>query len=157
ASITPSTEPLMDLFYHVLGGPQPEVQSNACFAIGLLVEHSEIDLSPQYMHVLGALRILFNVSHTDPSAKPTKDNAAGAVARLIICNTAAVPLGQVLPVLIGSLPLKIHYIENHPVFRAILHLLRTNLQSLLPFMDQLLAVFAHVLDPSGLEQIGDET
>jgi hypothetical protein len=154
----PSTEPLMDLFYCVLSDPQPEVQSNACFAIGLLVEHSEIDLLPQYMHVLGALRILFNVSPTDPSAKPNaKDNAAGAVARLIICNTAAVPLGQVLPVLIGSLPLKIHYIENHPVFRAIFHPMRTNLQSLLPFMDQLLAVFAHVLDPSGLEQIGDET
>ncbi|KAG2110622.1 armadillo-type protein [Suillus discolor] len=158
ASVTPSTEPLMDLFYRALSDPDPEVQSNACFAIGLLVEHSEIDLSPQYMHVLSALRLLFNVSPTDPSAKVNaKDNAAGAVARLIIRNTAAVPLDQVLPVLIGSLPLKNDYLENRPVFRAIFHLFRTNPQSLLPFMDQLLAVFAHVLDPSGPEQIGDET
>ncbi|KAG1864849.1 armadillo-type protein [Suillus subluteus] len=158
ASVTPSTEPLMDLFYRALSDPEPEVQSNACFAIGLLVEHSEIDLSPQYMHVLTALRPLFNVSPTDPSAKlNAKDNAAGAVSRLIIRNTAAVPLDQVLPVLIGSLPLKTDYLENRPVFRAIFHLFRTNPQSLLPFMDQLLAVFAHVLDPSGPEQIGDET
>ena len=46
------------------------------FAIGLLVEHS-VDLSPQYMHVLSALRVLFNVSPTDASAKlNAKDNAA---------------------------------------------------------------------------------
>jgi hypothetical protein len=155
ASVTPSTEPLMDLFYRALSDPEPEVQSNACFAIGLLVEHSEIDLSPQYMHVLSALRILFNVSPTDPSAKlNAKDNAAGAVARLIIRNTVAVPLDQVLPVLIGSLPLKNDYLENRPVFRAIF---RTNPKSLLPFMDQLLAVFVHVLDPNGPEQIGEET
>ncbi|KAG2358846.1 hypothetical protein BDR07DRAFT_1452567 [Suillus spraguei] len=144
ASVTPSTEPLMDLFYRALSDPEPEVQSNACFAIGLLVEHSEIDLSPQYMHVLSALHPLFDVSPTDPSARlNAKDNAAGAVSRLIIRNTAAIPLDQVLPVLIGSLPLKTDYLENRP--------------SLLPFMDKLLAVFAHVLDPSGPEQIGDET
>jgi hypothetical protein len=109
------------------------------------------------MHVLGALRPLFNVSHDAAAPKiNAKDNAAGAVARLITRNTAAVPLDQVLPVLIGSLPLTKDYLENRPVFRAIFHLFRTNPQSLLPYMDALLAVFAHVLDPNGPDQIGDE-
>lgn len=157
ASVTPSTQPLMELFYSALSDPEPEVQSNACFAIGLLVEYSQVDLSPQYMHVLGALRPLFNVSHDAAAPKiNAKDNAAGAVARLITRNTAAVPLDQVLPVLIGSLPLTKDYLENRPVFRAIFHLFRTNPQSLLPYMDALLAVFAHVLNPNGPDQIGDE-
>jgi hypothetical protein len=55
------------------------------------------------------------------------------------------------------LPLKNDYLENRPVFRAIFHLFRTNPQSLLPFVSRLLPVFGHVLDPTGPEQIDEET
>jgi len=158
ASVTPSTEPLLELFYRALSDPEAEVQSNAAFASGLLVEYSEVDLSPQYLHLLAAFRPLFVLP---PDASPAKnnarDNAAGAVARLIIRNTAAVPLDQVLPVLVESLPLKSDYLENRPVFRALFQLFRSYPQTLYPYMDRLLQVFAHVLDPSGPEQIGDET
>jgi len=85
------------------------------------------------------------------------DNATGAVARFIVRNASAVPLDQVLPILIGALPLKNDYLENRPVFRAIFHLFGTNPQSLHPYIDRLLPVFAHVLDPSGPDQVGDQT
>jgi len=157
SSITPSTQPLLELFYRALSDPESEVQSNAAFAAGLLVEHSEIDLSPQYLPLLAALRPLFNVAPDAPTATANaRDNAAGAVARLIIRNTSAVPLDQVLPVFIENLPLKHDFLENRPVFRAMFHLFRTNAASLHPHMDRLLAVFAHVLDPNGPDQVGDE-
>ncbi|TFY80970.1 hypothetical protein EWM64_g3040 [Hericium alpestre] len=156
-AITPSTEPLLDLFYRALGDADPEVKSNAAFAAGLLVENSEQDLSPQYLPLLGALRPMFELG---PDALPAqlngRDNAAGAVARFIIRNTAAVPLDQVLPVLFSALPLKNDFLENRPIFRAIFHLFRTNPQVLLPYVDTLLPVFAHVLDPSGPDQLGDD-
>ncbi|KAF8953960.1 hypothetical protein BDZ97DRAFT_1678458, partial [Flammula alnicola] len=82
--------------------------------------------------------------------------AAGAVGRLIVRNTAAVPLDQVLPIFVDALPLKNDYLENRPVFRALFHLFKTNGAVLYPYMDRLLPVFAHVLDPSGADQIGDE-
>lgn len=38
----------------------------------------------------------------------------------------------------------------------IFHLIHTNSPALLPFVDQLLAVFAYVLNPDGPDQLGDE-
>ncbi|KAG7093478.1 hypothetical protein E1B28_007153 [Marasmius oreades] len=157
SAITPSTEPLLELFYKALGDSDAEVLSNAAFAVGLLVEHSEIDLSPHYLHLLAALRPLFVVTpNSPPSRLNAKDNACGAVARLILRNASAVPLEQVLLVFVDALPLKNDYLENRPVFRAIFHLTRTNGAALGPYMDKLLQVFATVLDPSGPDQTGDE-
>ncbi|KAG6886214.1 hypothetical protein C0993_010776 [Termitomyces sp. T159_Od127] len=157
SAITPSTLPLLDLFYRALGDADAEVQSNAAFAVGQLVENTQDDLAPQYLHILGALRPLFNVTPDSPAAKlNAKDNAAGAVGRLIVRNMPAVPLDQVLPIFIDALPLKNDYLENRPVFRAIFHLFQTNGAALYPFLDRLLQVFAHVLDPSHADQIGDD-
>ena len=157
-TVTPSTEPLLELLYRALGDEDDEVRSNSAYATGLLVEHSEQDLSPQYLHLLSALRPLFDVAPDSPPARFNgRDNAAGAVARFILRNTAAVPLDQVLPVFIDALPLKNDYLENRPVFQALFHLFRTNPQTLLPFVSRLLPVFAHVLDPNGPEQIEEET
>lgn len=156
-AITPSTEPLLELFYRALSDPDAEVQSNAAFASGLLVEYSEQDLSPQYLPLLGALRPLFDVPADANSAKlNARDNAAGAVARFILRNSAAVPVDQVLPILIGALPLKNDYLENRPIFRAIFYLFGASPQLLHAYIDALLLVFAHVLDPNGPDQVGDE-
>ncbi|KAI0042365.1 ARM repeat-containing protein, partial [Auriscalpium vulgare] len=156
-AITPSTEPLLELFYRAVGDSEAEVQSNAAFATGLLVENSEQDLSQQYIPLLGALRPLFEVAADAPGPRfNARDNAAGAVARLILRNTSAVPLDQVLPILFGALPLKHDFLENRPVFRAIVVLFRLTPQTLLPYLDGLLQVFAHVLDPNAQDQIGDE-
>ncbi|KAL4066077.1 ARM repeat-containing protein [Scleroderma citrinum] len=157
SAVTPYTEPLMELFYKALSDSEAEVQSNACFAVGLLIEHSGVDLSPQYLPLLTALRPIFDTSPNAPAARlNAKDNAAGAVSRMIVRNTTAVPLDQVLPILIAALPLKNDHLENRPVFRAIFHLFRTNPQSLGPHLDHLLGVFAYVLDPTDPDQIGDD-
>jgi hypothetical protein len=156
-AITPHTSDLAQLFSKALGDEEPEVLSNAAFAIGLLIENSDVDLSSQFLPILGALRPLFDVNESStPAALNAKDNAAGSVARLIVKNTSALPLDQVLPIFVGALPLKNDYLENRPVFRAIFHIFRLNGAALLPYMDRLLAVFAHVLDPNGPDQVGDE-
>ncbi|TFK71348.1 ARM repeat-containing protein [Pluteus cervinus] len=156
-AITPHTEKLLELFSRAFTDGEAEVLSNAAFATGLLVEHSQVDLSPQYPKILSALRPLFEVTGDSNAARlNAKDNAAGAVARLILRNAAALPLDQVLPVFIGGLPLKNDYLENRPVFRAIFFLFRNSTSSLHPFIDRLLQVFALVLDPSAADQVGDE-
>ncbi|KAG6857456.1 hypothetical protein H0H87_003523 [Tephrocybe sp. NHM501043] len=156
-AITPTTQPLLELFYRALSDPDAEVQSNAAFAVGQLVENTQHDLAPQYIQLLGALRPLFNVTPDSSAAQlNAKDNAAGAVGRLIVRNTSAIPLDQVLPIFVNALPLKNDYLENRPAFRAIFHLFQTNGAALLPFLDRLLQVFGHVLDPSQADQVGDE-
>jgi len=158
SGVTPWTESLYTLFIKALGDKEAEVLSNAAFAVGLLVEHSETDMSGQYLTLLGALRPLFNASPDAPAAfLNAKDNAAGAVGRLLVKNTSALPLDQVLPVFVNALPLKNDYLENRPAFRAIFHLFRSHGSLLFPYMDHLLQVFALVLDPNGPDQVGDET
>lgn len=157
SAVTPQTMPLLELFYRALSDPDPEVLTNAAFASGLLVEHSNVDLSPQYAHLLQALHPLFNVPADAPSARlNARDNAVGAVSRMIYKSMDAVPLGQVLPVLFDSLPLQQDYLENRPLFRAIFELFKRQPQVLEPHLDKLLHVFACVLDPNGPDQVGDE-
>lgn len=156
-SITPYTQQLLELFYRALGDDENEVLSNAAFATGLLVENSTIDLSPQYFQLLSALQPLFVVPENATSARfNAKDNACGAVARLIIRNASAIPLAQVLPLFTAALPLKNDFLENGPVFRALFLLFKTNGAALYPFVDRLLPAFAHVLDPKNADQVSDE-
>ncbi|TBU45281.1 ARM repeat-containing protein [Dichomitus squalens] len=157
SAVTPYTQELIDLFYRALSDEEPEVQCNAAFATGLLIEYSNVDLSPQYLTILGALRPIFEVPADAPAAKlNARDNAVGAVARMIVKNTAALPLDQVLPVFLSALPLRNDYLENRPVFRAVFHLFNTQPAVLHPHLDKLLHVFAFVLDPTGPDQVGDE-
>lgn len=156
-SITPYTQQLLELFFRALGDEESEVLSNAAFATGLLVENSTLNLSQQYFRLLTALQPLFVVPENATSARlNAKDNACGAVARLILRDTAAMPLDQVLPLFTAALPLKNDYLENGPVFRALFLLFKTNGAALYPFMDRLLPVFAHVLDPKNADQLSDE-
>ena len=153
-AITPWTQSLMDLFFTALSDNEPEVQCNAAFASGLLIEHSDMDLSPQYLQILTALCPIFVVAPDAPAAKfNARDNAVGAVVRMIV---AAVPLDQVLPVFFDALQLRNGYLENRPVFRAIFHLFKTQPAVLHPHLDKLLHVFAFVLDPTGPDMVGDE-
>jgi hypothetical protein len=157
-AITPWTEPMLELFYRGLSDGDAEVMSNAAFAAGMLVEHSATDLSPQFNAVLGALHPLFVVPEgASPARHAAKDNAAGAVGRLIVRNAAALPLDKVLPIFLGALPLKNDHLENKPVFRAIFHLYQTSPGVLAPYTDNLFAVFAYVLDPEHAEDLADDT
>ena len=159
SAITPSTEPLLELFYQALTDDEPEVKSNAAFATGLLVEHTTVDLSPQFMHLLQALRPFFQINADATNQQKTaRDNAAGAVSRMLTRNSTTLPLDQVLPILYSALPLRNDYVENKAVFKGIFHLFRTNPNALVPYIDTLLPVFAHVLDPATTEeQLNDET
>ncbi|PFH51906.1 hypothetical protein AMATHDRAFT_58124 [Amanita thiersii Skay4041] len=157
-TVTPHTDVLLDLFFRALNDPDAEVLSNAAFAIGLLVENTEVDLSGQYHNILTALRPLFGVTSDSPVARlNAKDNAAGAVARMIARNFTAVPLDQVMPVFIGALPLQNDFLENQAVFRALFHMFRTDTTPLRPYTEQLLRIFLHVLDPSSPNQLSDST
>lgn len=92
-----------------------------------------------------------------------RDNAAGAVARILLKDCDVVPLDQVLPVLLEALPLKNDFIENRVVFRCLFHLFSISasnpkvLPVLLSHIDRLLAVFVYVLEDGREEEIGTET
>jgi hypothetical protein len=121
-AVTPHTERLLQLFVKACGDEDHSVRSNAAYALGILSGNSQIDLSSQYPVILTALYPLFQ---NQPVPNIT-DNAAGAVARLIMANPNALPLDQVLPVFVSVLPLKADFAENEPVFNCLFSLFRAN-------------------------------
>lgn len=72
------------------------------------------------------------------------DNACGAVARIILKNTAAVPLEHVLPVLLDSLPLKKDFAEYVPVVDCISVLFRDRNPVLFAHMQKLMSIFGEL-------------
>ncbi|KAI8097132.1 armadillo-type protein [Halteromyces radiatus] len=151
SAVTPHAERLLQLFTKACDDEDQTVKSNAAFALGVLVTHSQVDLSSQYPTILSALHPLFQ----GQSLVNTTDNATGAVARLILAHPDAMPLDQVLPVFTSALPLKADFAENEPVFNCLFQLFRSNNAFVFAHIPQFLQVFTVVL--SNDEQLTEGT
>ena len=169
--MTSFTEQLYKILVTAIQDEDAEVRSNAAYALGMLVEQSGIDMSSQYAEMLRLLYPFFtpnnvngagsSTNEVEDSSGSARDNAAGAVSRMIVRSTNSLPLDQILPVLMSVLPLRNDYLENGPLFRAIFHLNRNQPNTLAPYLNDgsLLRVFKFVLDgkeAEGEDMISDE-
>ncbi|ORY33044.1 putative importin beta-4 subunit [Naematelia encephala] len=157
--VTQFTQPLLQIISRGLQDEDPDVRSNAAFASGVLIENTDADLASQYVHLLSVLQHFFTVpEHSPPGMYNARDNAAGAVSRMIVKNASALPLDQAVPLIVSTLPLRFDPLENRAVYAAIFTLFRTQPQLLMPHIDHLLAAAAYVLlDPSHDDDTTDET
>ena len=137
---------MLEVISRTLRDEEADVRSNAAFASGVLIENSGTDLSTHFVALLSALQPFFDVpEHSAPPIYNARDNAAGAVARMIAKNPAALPLDQVIAVLVSVLPLRFDTLENRPIYSALFTLFRTQPQLLMPHIDHLCQAFAYVL------------
>lgn len=152
-------QPLFTIISRGLVDEEADVRSNAAFAAGVLIENSDADLSSHYTALLTALQPFFSPpEHAAPAVYNARDNAAGAVARMVTKNAAALPVDQVVAVLISVLPLRFDPLENRAVYAAIFSVFRTQPQILSPHLEHLLQAAAYVLlDPSHDDDTTDET
>jgi hypothetical protein len=97
SAVSPFTEDVLTLGVKATKDDDVEVRSNAAFFLGLLAYWTTVDISSQYLSILKCLQPLFIVPNdaSREKSKRAKDNAAGAVARMILKNKAALPLDQV--------------------------------------------------------------
>ncbi|KFY28297.1 hypothetical protein V493_02999 [Pseudogymnoascus sp. VKM F-4281 (FW-2241)] len=153
SAVTPSTATLLKLLLHRLTDEDPESRSNAAYATGLLIQHSEDagTYGPAYPEILRKLEPLLQTERAR-----TLDNAAGCVSRMITAHPDKVPIGDVLPVLAGLLPLKEDYEENAPIYTCIVNMYQAGNSVVQGLTPQLVPVFAAVLgEPK--EQLDEET
>lgn len=116
AAVTPHTEKLMKLLLKRLGDPDLETKSNAAYAAGQLIYNST-DSNTYLQHYNTILQKLEPMLQMQEAR--IKDNAAGCLSRMIMAHPEQIPLGEVLPAMIGLLPLKDDYEENSPVYECI--------------------------------------
>ncbi|KAJ5671355.1 hypothetical protein N7507_000482 [Penicillium longicatenatum] len=139
------------LLLHRLGDEDPQTRSNAAYAVGRLVEHSEAadEMTKAYPTILSRLEQCLQMD-----VSRLQDNATGCVSRMILRNREAVPTKDVLPALVNILPLKNDYEENDPLYRMICQLYKWEDATIRELTPRLLPVFQAVLADE--DQLEDE-
>ncbi|KAH6640188.1 armadillo-type protein [Chaetomium tenue] len=153
AAVTPYTEKLLKLLLKRLSDTDPETKSNAAYATGQLILNSTDTNTymPHYGTILQKLEPMLQVQEAR-----IKDNAAGCISRMTMAHPDQIPLGDVLPALVGLLPLKDDFEENSPVYECILKLYENNEPTVQQLTPKLVPVFEAVLSPPA-DQLDDET
>jgi hypothetical protein len=136
-SITEFTDDLLQIFQRALTDSDPEVRSNAAYGMGTLCANTTKDITAQYPAILQLLSPLFN---NQPVANIT-DNACGAVCRMIMTRPDAIPLDDVLPVILQTLPLKADYNENVPVYTCLVKLIQSGHPAIQPHLQKIQGLF----------------
>ncbi|XP_062916193.1 importin-4 [Mobula hypostoma] len=127
-----------------------EVRSNSVFGIGVLAEQGKEAIFEHYPSLLGVLSSIIAREQN----RRVVDNVCGAVSRMIMTNLAGVPVEQVFPVLVRSLPLKEDFEENVTVFNCIAFMYKSDSSQVIQHLQQLLTVFAEVI---GTDQLKEES
>jgi hypothetical protein len=156
--VTAFTQPLLEVISRGLQDEEADVRSNSAFAAGVLIQNSEQDLSQHYAALFGVLQPFFQVpEHSAPAVYNARDNAAGALGRMIVKNAAALPVDQVASALVSVMPLQFDPLENRAVYGAIFALFRSHSQVLEPHLDHLLQAFAYNLKAEHEDDTTEET
>ena len=106
-----------------LGDEEGALRRNAAYTAGLCAEALGESIAPQYGQLLQALHPVFGMDteNSDNNACAV-DNATSCVARMMMAAPSAFPYAQVLPVFLGSLPLKSDMTENEICYDALVKL-----------------------------------
>ncbi|KAL7621787.1 hypothetical protein AAE478_007286 [Parahypoxylon ruwenzoriense] len=152
-AVTPYTPTLLRPLLHRLSDEDKETKSNAAYATGQLVYHSEDAKTylPTYNEILGKLEPLLQIKDAR-----LQDNAAGCLCRMILAHPDQVQIPDVLPALVSLLPLKEDYEENKPVYQCLHKLYVLSNPTVQELTPKLLDVFQQVLGPPE-EQLEPET
>ncbi|KAL6494510.1 hypothetical protein OROGR_031310 [Orobanche gracilis] len=141
APIAGYVDAMMHLVLKELGSPEATSRRNAAFCVGELCKNGGNSVLKYYTNVLNRLYPLFGESEPDNAVR---DNAAGAVARMIMAHPESVPLNQVLPVFLQVLPLKEDYEESTSVYGCICDLVLSSNSQIVSCVPQLVNIFAQV-------------
>ncbi|XP_039044668.1 importin-4-like [Hibiscus syriacus] len=142
---------LMPLVLKELASSSATNRRNAAFCAGELAKNGGESALKYYNDILRGLYPLFGESEPDDAVR---DNAAGAVARMIMVHPQSIPLNQVLPVFLRVLPLKEDHEESMAVYNCVSMLVLSSNPQVFVFTSELVNIFAQVLvSPSETSEV----
>lgn len=127
------------------------VRQNCAYCLGIFAQVNGPGLNAHYPALLQGLRPLFD---EDDDSAAVRDNAAAAVARMMMANPSGVPLDQVLPIFLNALPLQVDETEVEVVFECLLGMIEQQNPLVFQHMGLVLKIFANALNDE--ESIVDE-
>ncbi|XP_010916537.1 probable importin subunit beta-4 [Elaeis guineensis] len=142
APISAYVDRIMPLVLKELASSEATNRRNAAFCVGEICKNGGAPTLKYYGDILRSLWTLFGESEPDDAVR---DNAAGAVARMIMVQPQSIPLNQVLPVFLKALPLKEDREESLTVYGCIYNLLLSSNAQILPLVPDVVQIFAQVV------------
>ncbi|KAG5193038.1 armadillo-type protein [Tribonema minus] len=121
------------------------VVRNTCFCAGVLAEGAGESITPHVLELLQLLAPIFQKAGKGSTEGGLLDNAAAAVARIVMAAPGAVPMEQVLPALLSALPLKVDAQENETVYGCVIGLLKMRHPAALASLPAIMTVLAKAL------------
>lgn len=125
---------------------------NAAFCAGVFCQHAPEQMQAQLGQLLQALHPLIQ----DSANPATRDNAAGAVGRMLSSMPLQLPLDQVLPVLLTALPLQEDFQEAGPVYGALCGLV-TNAETASKIANLVPQIVQALAEACTTEEVNDDT
>ena len=113
--LEPFLQDFLRIFVNYMNDADKDVRNNSIFGLGELALHAGPSVVQHYPQLLQTLS--GHLSKGDD--KRCVDQVVGAVCRLVVANKAAVPLGDVVPVIFQHLPLNEDMQEYDMVYRCI--------------------------------------
>ncbi|KAK4743269.1 hypothetical protein SAY87_001270 [Trapa incisa] len=141
APISAYVDRVMPLVLKELLSSEATNRRNAAFCVGELCKNGGEPTLRFYGDILRALYPLFGESEPDNAVR---DNAAGAIARMIMVQPEAIPLNQVLPVFLKVLPLKEDHEESLAVYGCVCTLVLSSNPQIIASTPDLVRIFAEV-------------
>ena len=122
-------------------------RQNGVFCLGVLGQHSGEPALPHVQSILSAIQPLLR----DDEEPMVRDNAIGALSRLVLGFGAALPLANIMPAILAGLPLTADAAENVPAFRCLMRATHDEQSRALmaPHVPRILAVFGTSLSADG--------
>ncbi|KAE9591890.1 hypothetical protein Lal_00039067 [Lupinus albus] len=133
---------VMSLVLKELASSEATNRRNAAFCVGELCKNGGDSALKYYDNILRGLHPLFGESEPDDAVR---DNAAGAVARMIMIHPESIPLNQVLPVFLRVLPLKEDHEESMAVYTCVSTLVFSSNPQIHSLVPDLVNLFAQVV------------
>ncbi|RDY02823.1 hypothetical protein CR513_13674, partial [Mucuna pruriens] len=133
---------VMPLVLKELASSEATNRRNAAFCVGEFCKNGHDLALKYYDNILRGLHPLFGESEPDDAVR---DNAAGAVARMIMVHPESIPLNQVLPVFLRVLPLKEDREESMAVYSCVSTLIFSSNPQILSLVPELVNLFAQVV------------
>ena len=124
-------------------------RQNATFCLGVLGQHGGAEALHAMQDLLSALQPRLAPTEEDQSVR---DNAVGALARLVLAFGATLPLASIVPAIMTHLPLRADPGENLPSVRCLMRAAQDEAARvhLAPHMQQLLKVLGELMTPAAL-------
>ncbi|KAF8411764.1 hypothetical protein HHK36_004322 [Tetracentron sinense] len=141
APIAGYVDKVMPLVLKELASSEATNRRNAAFCVGEMCKNGGEPTMKYYGDILRGLYPLFGEAEPDDAVR---DNAAGAVARMIMVHPESIPLNQVLPVFLKVLPLKEDQEESMAVYSCVCHLVLSSNPQILSLVPELVNLFAQV-------------